>query len=61
MALSTKVALQKPLKEAMTLCSENSLDGSHINRNIVNEIKGLAPVAENETLHVKQLIVKDFN
>ena len=45
----------------MALCSENSLDGPYINRNILNEVKGPAPVAESEMQHVKQLKVKDFN
>ena len=59
-----QVALQKPLKgssEAMALHSTNSLDGSCINRNIINKVEGPAPVAESETQNVKQLIVKDFN
>ena len=59
-----QVALQKPLKEsseARELCSTNSFDGSYIDRNVVNEVKGLAPVAEREMHNVKQLIVKDFN
>ena len=45
----------------MALCSENSLDGSYINRNVINEVKAPAPVAESKMQHVKQLIVKDFN
>ena len=45
----------------MGLCSGNSLDGSYINRSVVNEVKGPAPVTESEIQHIKQLIVKDFN
>ena len=45
----------------MAFCSENSLDGSYINRNIVNEVKGPAPVAESKMQNVKQLIAKDIN
>ena len=59
-----QVAPQKLLKEsgeAGTSHSINSLDGSYIDRNAVNEVKGPAPVAENETQNVKQLIIWDFN
>ena len=45
----------------MAFHSANSLDGSYINRNIVNEVKDPAPVAESEMPNIKQLIVKDFN
>ena len=45
----------------MSLHSTNSLDGSYIKRNVVNEVRGPAPVAESESQNVKQLIVKDFN
>ena len=62
--IKRQVALQKPLKEsseAMALHCNNSLDGSYINRNIVNEAKGPAPVAESNTQNIKQLVVKNFN
>ena len=45
----------------MALHCDNSLDESYINRNIVNEAKGPAPVAESDMPNVKQLVVKDFN
>ena len=45
----------------MALHCGNSLDGSYINRNIINEAKGPAPVAESDTQNLKQLVVKDFN
>ena len=51
-----QIAPQKPLGgsgESRTPHSINSLDGSYIDRNIVNEVKGSAPVAENETQNVK--------
>ena len=49
-SIKRQVAIQKPLKnnEAMALCCDNSLDGSYINRNIANEAKGPAPVAESD-------------
>ena len=50
------VALQKPLKEnseAMALCCDNSLYGSHINRNVIGEANGPAPVAGSDTQNVK--------
>ena len=59
-----QVKVQKPLKEnreARALCSAKSLDGSYIDRNVINEVKGPAPVAESEIQNVNQLIVKDFN
>ena len=60
-----QVAPQRPLKEsseARASCSTNSLDsGSYIDRNIVNKVKGPAPVAENKMQNVKQLIVRDFS
>ena len=62
--IKRQVALQKPLKEsseAMALCYNNSLVGSYINSNIVNKVKGPAPVAESDMQNVKQLIIKDFN
>ena len=45
----------------MALCCDNSLDGFYINRNVVNEAKGPAPVAESDIQNVKQLVVNDFN
>ena len=51
----------KESSEAMALCSKNSLDRPYINRNILNEAKGPALVAESELQHVKQLTFKDFN
>ena len=59
-----QIAPQMPLKEsgeAKASHSINSLDGSYIDRNVVNEVKGPAPVAANETQKVKQLIIQDFN
>ena len=59
-----QVAPQRLLKEsseARASHSANSLDGSYIDRNAVNEVKGPAPVAENEMQNVKQLIIRDFN
>ena len=54
--IKRQVALQKPLKEsseAMALCCNSSLDGSYINRNVVNEAKGPAPVAESDVQNAK--------
>ena len=62
--IKRQVTLQKPLKEsseAMALCCDNSLDGSYINRNVINEAKGPAPVVESDAQAVKQLVVKGFN
>ena len=59
-----QVAVQRSLKEsneARVSHSTNSLDGSYIDRNVINEVKGPASVAENEMQNVKQLIVRDFN
>ena len=59
-----QVAPQRLLNEsseARALCSANSLDGSYIDRNIVNKVNGTATVAENEMQNVKQLIIRDFN
>ena len=62
--IKKQVALQKPLKESSEAKAKhwnNSLDGSYINRNIVNEAKDPAPVAESDTQHIKQLVVNDLN
>ena len=62
--IKRQVALQRPLKESsegMALCCDNSLDGSYINRNIVNKAKGPAPAAESDTQNGRQLVAKDFN
>ena len=62
--IKRQVVLQKPLKEsseAMALCCDSSLDGSYINRNIINKAKGSAPVSESDTQNIKQLVVKGFN
>ena len=62
--IKRQVALQKSLKEssgAMALHCNNSLDGSYINRNVVNKPKGPAPVAESDTQNIRQLVFKDFN
>ena len=59
-----QVALQKPSKEsseAMALPCHNSLVGSYINKNDVNEAKCPAPVAESFVKNAKQLVVNDFN
>ena len=59
-----QIAPQKPLSgrsETRASCSINTLDGSYIDRNAVNEVKGSAPVAESETQNVKQLIIWDLN
>ena len=59
-----QIAPQKLLKEsgeARASHSINTVDGSYLDRNAVNEAKGPAPVAEYETKNVKQLIIWDFN
>ena len=59
-----QVAFQRLLKEsgeARASHSINSLDGSYIDRNAVNKVKGPATVAENDAQNVKQLIVSDLN
>ena len=45
----------------MLLHCNNSLDGSYINRNIINEAKGPAPVTESDAQNAKQLVVNGFN
>ena len=59
--IKKQVALQKPLEEsseAMTLHCNNSLDGSYINRKVVNEAK-----VQYQLLKVirRRLVVNDFN
>ena len=49
-------APQRPFKEGgatRASHSTNSLDGSYIDRNAVNEVQDPAPVVENETQNVK--------
>ena len=59
-----QIALQKALNEGGETGTSNSiinLDGSYIDRNPVNEVRGSAPIAENRTQNVKQLVICDFN
>ena len=44
----------------MALDANNSVDGSYIKMNVINKVKGPAPVAESNAQHVKQLAGKDF-
>ena len=55
-----QIAPQKSLyegAETRTSCSINTLDGSYIDRNTVNEVRGSAPIAKHETQNIKQLII----
>ena len=61
--IKKQVAIQKPLKESnetMASHCNNSLDGSYISKNDVNEVKGPILVAESYSQNAKWLVVVDF-
>ena len=58
--IKKQVLIQKPLKESnetMASCCNNSLEGSYISKNIVNEAKSPISVAESDVQNAKQLVV----
>ena len=59
-----QIAPQKALNEGSGPGISHSiiiLDGLYIDRKAVNEVRGSAPIAENRTQNVKQLVIQDFN
>ena len=59
-----QTAPQKALNEGCETGTSNpiiNLDGSYNNKNTVNEVRGSAPIAENRTQNVKQLVIHNFN